>query len=200
MIDRILEIDRAAFTLINGTLANPVTDFFMPVITGDNLLRAMFAIVVLAILIVGRRRYLWLALLAIAVVTVTDQASSALIKPLLARPRPCHSMTVHLLVDCGSGYSFPSSHAANLFGQALFFGLLFRKYLPYALAFASLVGISRIWVGVHYPLDMVGGMILGSLAGTIAAWVCIRWKLVSNLSPKPISEVYSRNEGQNLSG
>jgi|WetSurMetagenome_2_1015567.scaffolds.fasta_scaffold25200_3 undecaprenyl-diphosphatase len=200
MIEWLLDIDRTVFSYINGTLANPVTDFIMPVVTSDNLLRALFALVVIAIIVIGRRRYFWLALMAIAVVAVTDQASSALLKPLFARPRPCHSMTVHLLVDCGSGYSFPSSHAANLFGQALFFGLLYKKYLPYALACAFLVGISRIWVGVHYPLDMIGGMILGSLTGTIAAWVCIKWKLVPNLSPKPNPEVFSRNEGQNLSG
>lgn len=200
MLDRLLDIDRALFAFINGTLANSVTDFIMPIITSDNLLRVLFALGVIALLVFGRKRFIWVAVIAIAVLAITDQAASALLKPLFARPRPCHVMAVHLLVNCGKGYSFPSSHAANLFGQALFFGILYKKYLPYTLAFAFLVGVSRIWVGVHYPLDMVGGMILGSLTGALAAWVYIKWNLGKNLKSKPFSEVCSRNEGQNLSG
>jgi undecaprenyl-diphosphatase len=101
------------------------------------------------------------------VVVLTDQGSSALLKPLFSRPRPCHLGEVHLLVRCGAGLSFPSSHAANLFGQALFFGLWRKKYLPYFLSFAFLVGISRIFVGVHYPLDVLGGMFLGAIVGAV---------------------------------
>jgi len=200
MLDRLLEIDRALFAFINGTLANPVTDFIMPIVTSDDLLRVLFALGIIALLVFGRKRFIWVAVIAIAVLTITDQAASALLKPLFGRPRPCHVMAVHLLVNCGKGYSFPSSHAANLFGQALFFGLLYKKWLPYALAFAFLVGVSRIWVGVHYPLDMIGGMILGSLTGAIVAGVYIKWNLGTNLKSKPFSEVCSRNEGQNLSG
>jgi undecaprenyl-diphosphatase len=174
MLEWLIGLDHTLFWFINRSLANPVTDAVMPVITNDNLLRIVLAVGLLALIIFGRTRYLWVVLLSLALVAVTDQAVSTLLKPLIARPRPCRMMEVHLLVGCGPGYSFPSSHAANLFGQAAFFGLLFRKYLPYLAAFAFLVGVSRIFVGVHYPLDVAAGMLIGCSIGFIFAWLVLR--------------------------
>jgi undecaprenyl-diphosphatase len=176
MLEWLLTLDRSVFLFINRGLANPVTDLIMPVITNDNFLRLLYGLLVLALVIFGRRRFLWAILFSIVVVTLTDQSSASLLKPLIGRLRPCKIMEVHLLVGCGSGYSFPSSHAANLFGQALFWGLLCRKYLWPEVAFALLVGLSRIFVGVHYPLDVVGGMILGALQGAALAWLYLSLK------------------------
>ena len=73
----------------------------------------------------GKKRLLWVVLFSALVILFCDQISSAVLKPMIERLRPCRVGDVHLLVGCGSGYSFPSSHAANLFGQAMFFGMLF---------------------------------------------------------------------------
>ena len=66
---------------------------------------------------------------------IVVSSSDAFLKPLFERLRPCKVMDVHLLVGCGAGYSFPSSHAANIFGQALFFGLLYRPIFKYLILF-----------------------------------------------------------------
>lgn len=167
MFDALISADSTLFGFVNGTLANPVTDFIMPIITNDNLLRVLYAMLIIGLLIFGRKKVLVVVGLSILVVILTDQGSSAFLKPLISRPRPCHAGDVHLLVRCGAGFSFPSSHAANLFGQAIFFGLWRKKYLPYSIGFAFLVGVSRIFVGVHYPLDVLCGMILGAVIGAV---------------------------------
>jgi len=186
MIEWLSGIDRAVFTFVNQTLANPVTDSIMPIITNDNVLRVLYAAILAVLLIFGRKRFVWVAVFSLVVVALTDQSSSAWLKPWLARLRPCKVMEVRLLVDgCGAGYSFPSSHATNLFGQALFFGLLYKKYVPYFILFAFLVGLSRVFVGVHYPLDVVGGMILGGAEGALAAWALWNLDRRMKLKPKP---------------
>jgi undecaprenyl-diphosphatase len=174
MLEWLINIDQTAFLFINQTLANSVTDLIMPLVTNDMFLRVIYGLALICLLYFGRKRLLWVVFFSMLVVAVTDQSSSAFLKPLLARPRPCQVMNVHLLVGCGAGFSFPSSHAANLFGQALFFGILYRKYLPYLISFAFLIGISRIFVGVHYPMDVIGGVLLGSLEGLLLAWILPR--------------------------
>lgn len=185
MIEKLFEIDHSLFFFINRSLANPVTDFIMPIITNDLLLRLLFAIAAVILFVKGGKRFIWIITFAVIAIVVCDQSSSAWLKPFFARPRPCRLMEVHLLINCGPGYAFPSSHAANLFGQALFWGLLFRKYLPHLLSFAFLVGLSRVFVGVHYPLDVVGGAILGSMEGAAVAAVFRTFDQKGWLKPNP---------------
>jgi len=185
-VEWLLSIDHAVFVFINRTLANPVTDWLMPIVTNDNLLRISYGVILVLLLAIGRKRMIWVVVFSLIVVALADQSASAVLKPWVGRLRPCKTFHVHLLVNCGPGYSFPSSHAANIFAQAIFFGLLFKKYLPYAVAFAFLVGVSRVFVGVHYPLDVIGGMFVGGAEGALGAWIV--WKLDNDrrLKPKPL--------------
>jgi len=186
MFDWLLNLDRIVFLFINSSLANPFTDSLMPVVTNDNFLRLIYGLALIAMLAFGRKRFIWVVVFSALVVALTDQSSSAWLKPAIERLRPCKVMEVHLLVGCGAGYSFPSSHAANLFGQAVFFGLLYKKYLPYLLGFAFLVSVSRIFVGVHYPLDLIGGMILGTFAGLAAVMAIRTLNRKGLLKPAPL--------------
>ncbi|MEM6725329.1 MAG: phosphatase PAP2 family protein [Bacteroidota bacterium] len=106
---------------------------------------------------------------------LTDQISSQLIKPMVGRDRPCKEITlndrVEPLVRCGSGKSFPSSHAANHFGIALIIGLGLRRMIPWLIwglgAWAALISICQVFVGVHYPSDVFIGALLGIIIGAI---------------------------------
>lgn len=81
---------------------------------------------------------------------------------LAGTPRPCHALqNVHLLVSCGSGFSFPSSHAVNNFAGALILAFFFPRNKWWFFGIAAIVAFSRVYVGVHYPFDVIGGAVIG---------------------------------------
>ncbi|MDQ3072456.1 MAG: phosphatase PAP2 family protein, partial [Bacteroidota bacterium] len=107
--------------------------------------------------------------------TISDQVSSSLIKPNIGRLRPCADILagegINLLVKCGSGKSFPSTHAANHFTIAVFLitclGKNIKWFGPFLLFWATLVSFAQVYVGLHFPLDVIAGCILGV---TIGIW------------------------------
>jgi len=108
-------------------------------------------------------------------ITVSDQTSN-LFKYGFKRLRPCHDENIAHLVrlvkaSCGGKYGYFSAHAANSMAVAVFFGLLFKKQLKYLLPililWALVVSYSRIYIGVHFPLDILTGMFFGSVYGLI---------------------------------
>ncbi len=181
MLEFLANMDRALFFFINVHLANPVTDVLMPVVTSDDLLRVLYGAALVILLWRGNDRLRWLVLFSAMAVAATDQLSSGLFKAAIARPRPCHVLDgIHMLVDCGGGFSMPSSHAANAFGQAALFAYHARNALWYLVGFATLVALSRVFVGVHYPADILAGGVLGATVGLAIAWIFSRfleWRL-----------------------
>ncbi len=170
------------FVAINSGLANPASDILMPILTNSWFLRTVLAVIFLALLIFGKRRGRLAAIGCLLTVALSDQISAQLLKPIFERIRPCHVLAdVHLLVNCSQGLSFPSSHAANTFGQAAFLGVLFPRWRWYLVAFAALVSYSRIAVGVHYPLDVLAGTGVGILAGLL---VLFAWRLSEQRWPR----------------
>ncbi|MDZ7270419.1 MAG: phosphatase PAP2 family protein [candidate division KSB1 bacterium] len=157
-------LDAALFSLINQTLANPQFDVLMPFLTDIDNWRLIIALALLALCLFGGRKGRLATLLLVVTVTMTDQTSSHLLKPLVERTRPCHVLpNVRLLVGCSGAFSFPSSHAANLFGAAWLLWRFYRPLWPLFFLLASFVSYSRVYVGVHYPSDVLAGAVLGIL-------------------------------------
>jgi len=180
MLETLATLDRQLFYFINVTCANSVTDVIMPQITSDWNLRIVYALIMVMLLYKGGRRCRWLVVGSIVTLAISDLASSTLIKPLIGRPRPCHILNdIHLLVNCGSGFSMPSSHAASAFGQCVFWSLAFSKYRWALLIVAFLIAISRVFVGVHYPGDIIVGGVLGAFVGS--AVLGIQRRIVAGL-------------------
>lgn len=115
-----------------------------------------------------------------ASIFASDTISSKLIKNQIQRPRPCHELhmepPVVLRINCGSGYSFTSSHATNHFCIATFaitvFGFYMKKWKYSWLLWALLISVAQVYVGVHYPLDILGGALLGTLVGWTMGTLC----------------------------
>jgi undecaprenyl-diphosphatase len=165
VLDFLNSIDIALFYFINGTMRNSVFDVVMPFITDLNkqhLILVVVALILLWMLIRGNRNVRISAILLIITIVVSDQLSSSVIKYWLERPRPCFVLhDVHLLVSCGSGLSFPSSHAVNNFAGALILAFFFPRAKWWFFGFAAIVAFSRVYVGVHYPSDVIGGAVIG---------------------------------------
>ena len=99
-------------------------------------------------------------------VAITDPLSSRVLKSIFQRERPCHLVhTSHLLNGCSDSWSFPSSHAVNIFSEATIIALIYPKAGPWAYLFALAVGVSRVYIGVHYPFDVLGGAAIGTTVG-----------------------------------
>jgi undecaprenyl-diphosphatase len=146
---------------------------------------------VLLLLIIKNYPYRQLPLILIgiaAAITMADQASVHLFKNVFLRYRPCHNLEiqhlVHVVKGCGGQYGFVSSHAANSFALATLIGLLLINKLESILLllwfWALWVSYSRIYNGVHYPADIIGGAILGILIGYAVFALCKRYMARSN--------------------
>jgi len=160
-------LDRALFRALNSGLTSGVLDVLMPFITDKSHFIAL-GVVVIAIVLIRRKKSDLRALVFVAITVLVSDFVATRLKDLFARVRPCHALEgVRLLVGCGGSYSFPSGHATNIFAAMVFLSLRYKKYAPLFIAVAVAVAYSRVYVGVHYPLDVLGGAVLGTFFGFI---------------------------------
>lgn len=187
MIDYLMDIDADALLAVNG-LHDLFQDAFWWFMTAK-WSSALLVLALLWILLRQNRRHalLVLAMLVLAVL-MADQVSSGLIKHLVERLRPTHDPSLESMVHVINGYrgglyGFVSSHAANFFAVSTFLSLVMRqRWVAFSLfTWALLQCYSRMYLGVHYPGDILGGIVVGVLAGwlvwCIMRWIQHRWRL-----------------------
>ena len=179
MLNRLETFDERVFLWLNSRH----NAFFDPIMycASDELFWIPLYLLLFFFLLHRYRRFTWYLLACIvAMVGVSDQLSSHLIKNLVRRLRPSHAPAlagrIHLsLAGPGGDYGFVSSHATNSFALALFLTLVLpREYRPLKIllfCWALLVGYSRVYNGVHYPGDVLCGALLGCLLACIFAWL-----------------------------
>lgn len=156
--------DTILFQFLNHLIVNPIWDRFIVIVTTQKYWTVPLLVLVMGLVWKGGRRGRVAVVLALLAVAAADSISARVLKPGIGRVRPCHELeNVRLLISCGGKHSFPSSHAANSFAVAVTLAFFYRRYTVFAIAVAGLVGLSRVFVGVHYPGDVLGGFILGSL-------------------------------------
>lgn len=170
----LLDWDRYFFVKLNHDWTNPFLDRLLPWMRNPPVWAPLYLfLLVLAIVNFGRNRWWWILLFA-ATPALTDLCGTYLFKHVFHRLRPCHDEALAgqirlLLGDCSGGYSFVSNHAANHFGMACFFYITTRRFLPrcawLGLPWAALVAYSQVYVGIHYPTDVLAGALLGTVLG-----------------------------------
>jgi undecaprenyl-diphosphatase len=175
MLEKLIELDRELFVYLND-MQSPFWDAVM-IFASDKYVWVPFYLGVIAYVIWRyKRQSIPMLLLAILTIALADSITSGIFKPYFARLRPCHdaslSEVINIVAGCGGKFGFMSSHAANAFGFAVFFNLIlsdrYAIFKVILVVWAVVVSYSRIYLGVHFPGDVVGGAIVGSFA----AYVC----------------------------
>lgn len=182
LLQSLVEADQNLLLYLNG-LHNTLGDYFMPVFTGKWIWVPMYASILYVLLKNFNWKVVLFCLIGIALtITFADQVCATVIRPIVERPRPSNPASpiadlVHIVNGRrGGGFGFPSCHASNSFGLAFFLVFLFRKrWLSiFICAWAVVNCYTRIYLGLHYPGDLVVGMLVGLCGAMLMYYLLTR--------------------------
>jgi membrane-associated phospholipid phosphatase len=168
-LDLLIYWDHVIWFYFNTQWHNSFLDFFVPFLRNQWFWVPLYLFLALFMPSrFGKKGWIWCAFF-IASFAISDQVSAHLLKPMFHRIRPCNdpyfASIVHTIVPCGGGYSFPSSHASNHFAIGIFSAVTLNRLakwvLPVAVLWAATVSFAQVYVGVHFPLDVTCGAVIG---------------------------------------
>jgi membrane-associated phospholipid phosphatase len=175
-------LDRALFVLVQHG-SDSLLDKLIPPLREPLIWIPLYAFMLYYAVRTGKKNALAFIVLSVVTVAITDSLTAQVLKPIFARPRPCHDteMAAYLrgLVSCGGLYSLPSNHAANHFGMAAFWYYSIRsingKKWRWLWIWAALVCYAQVYVGKHYPFDVLVGAMVGWAIGWGMSRLFIYW-------------------------
>ena len=174
MLDFLQSVDMNLIKWIHQHFSNTLFDIFMPFITNkNNWILPIIGLIVVLGFFSGQRGKLALIILIISL-SFTDAICAQILKPFFERIRPSHLNLeeVNLLISKGGKWSMPSNHAANIFSLAMVLSYFYKKYKPLLFLIAILISFSRVYVGVHFPGDIIAG---GCIGFFISSSLIILW-------------------------
>ncbi|RNL54556.1 phosphatase PAP2 family protein [Pedobacter jejuensis] len=177
MIESIQQFDVELFLKIHRGLSNGFFDWLMPLLRNRFFWSPLYLFIVVFCIKQYKKQGLYIIGMIIFTFAVSDFMASKVVKPFVSRVRPCNDFSLANFiinrVPCGSGLSFPSAHATNHFGIAVFLICIFysrwKPILPIGIFWAASVSFAQVYVGVHYPIDVTAGAVLGSMIGFICS-------------------------------
>jgi len=181
MLEFLNQIDTSVFLFLNG-MHNEFFDFLMYWITKQETWYPFYTLIIIWMFWKYKLKALLPFLMIILGVVISDQFTSGFMKPFFERLRPCHdsdiNQLVHIVAGCGGLYGFASGHASNSFFLAFLLFFFFRTQFKYPwliFIWAALVSYSRVYVGVHYPGDIIVGGLIGYLVAVLLYWTYNRF-------------------------
>jgi len=182
IISQITTMDTKITLWINHHYS-PVLDKIMQFITDIDNWKLFFLLPLVGLFILGRRKGRLVAISLLIATLISDNLTSYVLKPFFNRPRPFITIdeirTQSLPPKKVPSPSFPSCHAANTFAVALVLSIFFKKTWPIWFFMAGMVGYSRVYLGVHYFLDVIGGIIVGISCGFLVSWMVRKISFIS---------------------
>jgi len=170
MSNILYSLDLVIFYFINHTLSCGVLDKFFTIITNVNNWFITYIVLLGISFFKGGKRGKIAVLGVILLIILTDRLNATLVKDIFHRLRPCNALSDAITpLGCTGTFSFPSNHAVNNFAAAFFFYKLFPKLKWVLFITASLIAMSRVYLGLHYPSDIFGGAVIGSAFGYLFA-------------------------------
>lgn len=189
MIETLTSLDNQILLFFNGN-HTPLLDEFMSLVTGKWIWIPFYVYLIdLLFKKLGPRKAAYALLAVTLAIVMADQICASVIRPWAGRLRPCNPdnpifQYITLVKDIHpGGYSWPSCHAANTFALATLLSLVVRSrgFAAFMFAWAVMVSVSRLYLGVHYPTDILSGAAFGSLFGYIALVIV---NYISNIGPR----------------
>ncbi|HJU46463.1 MAG TPA: phosphatase PAP2 family protein [Chitinophagaceae bacterium] len=182
------QLDKAVFTFVHAKAYAPSLDGLMLLLRHGTTWIPLYLFILYWILRKENRKYaVAFILLSVACVCFTDSVSVRILKPLFGRLRPCHDEilqpVIRHIIDCAGLHSMPSSHASNHFGLAAFWFISIaainnRKWY-WLWLWAALICYAQVYVGKHYPGDILAGALFGTLTGLLFYKIFERWRISS---------------------
>ena len=184
MADFLYNIDLTVLYFFNHTLSCGALDRFFSTITSVNNWIIAYIILWCICFFKGGKTGKVAAVSAIILLVISDQLGYKILKEYFARVRPCHALSdLNLPTGPTGTFSFPSNHALNNFAIAIFFSRFYPKLKWILFVTASLVAISRVYLGLHYPSDILGGAVIGFVLGyyyaELVIYISKRFKLTN---------------------
>ncbi|SHN00735.1 undecaprenyl-diphosphatase [Cyclobacterium lianum] len=179
MIEKLKAWDEALFLFLNQ-LHLPWLDPVMLALTGRFIWTPLYIFLVYLLVKTYKKDSVWYILGLVLAVVLADQLTSGFMKPFFERLRPCHDARWEAMVrnyaGCGGRYGFASSHAANTFALAAYLWKTSKAQINgigWLFLWAAIVSYTRIYLGVHYPLDILVGALVGAVLAWLVAWLSL---------------------------